>query len=81
MEENIKTVFITKYWETKGIYEEECRITEYNTAYPIKSKWIGVLKSYWHENRDDAVKAVIKLRDRKIKSLETKVEKLKKYNP
>lgn len=77
-EKEIKLVWITKYWETKGLYSQESEITEYGFAYPVNQRGFvsPASKNQWFEKREDAVKAIEKMREKKIKSLKQKIAKL-----
>lgn len=82
----MKTVFVTKYWETTGILEFEGEITD-NGLFRGKptirkpNEWIfnGIFSPrYFSDTRDGAIQQCIKNRERKIKSTEKKLDKLKK---
>ncbi len=78
-DEEITTVFITKYALTKGIYELEVTING-NIASGVKNQYLDVFTQKgkdWFENYNDACIYAEKLKNKKIKSLEKQIEKLK----
>lgn len=74
-----KKVWITKYWETQGILE---KIVE-NTSFPDMVKEVTIKypaiyhKPFWHDTKQDAIAHSNLLLDKKIKSVENKLKKLK----
>jgi hypothetical protein len=77
--EEITTVFITKYALTKGIYELKVTING-NIASGVKNQYLDVFTQKgkdWFENYNDACAYAEKLKNKKIKSLEKQIEKLK----
>ena len=72
-------VWVSKYALTRGIFEVDAeeRCSEGNIF--VKDKWC--LKSYhkgeWHNTKEEAIKRAEKLKENKIKSLETQIQKLK----
>ncbi len=74
----LRTVYITKDWETKGIYELQVIDSSNKGAVKvIGDKWGYFSSKQWHEKYADAVTQVTGLRDAKIKVLMDKIEKLK----
>lgn len=76
-------VYITKYALTKGIYEIEAEICENINPDMIKStsnrnETYHGKGNNWHTDRDKALIAAKGMRDRKIKSLHTQINKLNK---
>lgn len=71
-------VWISKYALTKGIYEVEVNTTDSEYMIVDKNKPIRFYhKNEWHKTKEDAIKRAIELRDKKIKSLEKQIDKLK----
>lgn len=71
-------VWISKYALTKGIYEVEVNTTDSEYMIVDKNNPISFYhKNEWHKTKEDAIKRAIELRDKKIKSLEKQIDKLK----
>jgi len=83
----IITVWITKYALTHGIFAKKVLIseTDNNIIEIIKDEPLYSWAQYqyhkegkeWHRTKEAAIKKAEELRDRKIKSLERQIEKLK----
>jgi len=80
------TVWITKYALTAGI--QECELISFvggtGTKLAVDVKWPGGYNNEamffgtdWHDTKEKAIADAIKKRDRKIKSLEKQIAKLK----
>lgn len=76
-------VWVTKYWSTRGVYQEEVKRSESdpNRYVYLKGKFHQqfILGSDAFEDREEAAAWVEKDKTRKIKSLEKKIEKLKAF--
>lgn len=72
-------VWISKYALTKGIYEVEVITTEFETMVVDKSNptFMFYHKGEWHKTKEDAIKRAEEMRNKKIKSLEKQINKLK----
>jgi len=91
MEKELRKIWVTQYWTTKGIIV----IDNVEVKYPSDSKRMACLsleqsKSDWHQiyfhgdefhfSEEDAVAHVKALRDKKIQSLHKQIAKLEKAN-
>ncbi len=65
-------VYITKYCLTQGIFEDEVEIWS-----DIYNKYAYFHKPYWHETKEEVIKYAEQMKNRKIKSLEKQIRKLK----
>jgi len=74
-------VYITKYWETQGIYSVDVGV-EVNTPTMVSVKGVKWSQYFhkpdWHETWEEAVEHAEQMRQKKITSLEKKLAKLKK---
>ncbi|MDV3428293.1 MAG: hypothetical protein LIR50_14950 [Bacillota bacterium] len=84
-QEKVITVWITKYALTHGIEEKKAIIKE-NRENDIKiinpkdflsENYYGEGKD-WHKTKEAAIKRAKEMRDKKVKSLEKQIEKLRK---
>lgn len=87
MEADVSKVWITRYALTDGI--RECELVKFvsgtGTKLAVQVKWKGATivsevvfhGSDWHDTMEKAVADAVKRRDRKIKSLENQIRKLK----
>ncbi|WP_025774712.1 hypothetical protein [Clostridium botulinum] len=84
-------VFISKYALTKGILEKKAIICDNTSTDMIeivkedKNFSIGVEYYHgegkeWHRTKEDAINKSEEMRNKKIKNLESQIEKLKKVN-
>ena len=68
-------VWITRYWDTKGIYQAEGHIHHMDGYIRVDGKlYYG---NTWHLTRKEALDYIKPFRHRKIKNLELKLKKLK----
>lgn len=73
-------VYITKYCLTQGIFEDEVEIwsdISISMCKSIYNKYVYFHKPYWHETKEEAIKYAEQMKNRKIKSLEKQIRKLK----
>lgn len=73
-------VYVTKYWEVRGIVERLCEIQTTGFAYSIDSRF---QKRRFHPkdysiSKEEAVAVVEELRLKKISALRKKISKIKK---
>jgi len=73
-------VWITKYAITRGIVEAESTPIEGDAVVAkIPDQWENYFrKPYWHETKEAAIAQAETMRQKKIKSLEREIEKIKK---
>jgi hypothetical protein len=74
--------FITRYALSRGIFEIEANIIDHHKRIinqTVDGKGINCYyhAREWWTSKDEAVKQARKMRDRKVKSLEKQIEKLK----
>lgn len=75
-----KTVFITKYWQTKGIYKINVELKN-NLAYQRDNFIFNVFsKKDYFLTREEAEKDCEERRVKKLQSLEEQIQKLNKLN-
>lgn len=80
-DKQIITAYITKYALTKGVQEKP---VEWSDDFPhmIADRATGYVdyihKPYWYTSKESALKHAEELREKKIKSLEKQIAKLKK---
>lgn len=77
-----KTYYVTKYWETQGIFEYEAEIVPGDgaTVYVKGKDPYGLFLTLGKEafaTREEALERVIKLADAKIVALDKKARKIK----
>jgi len=81
-----KIVYITKYWQTKGIlmvhYVEPASMSGGIRAYMNsedcrRNITTSFFDSDWHDTQEEAIAYVEKWREKRIKSLEKQLEKLR----
>jgi hypothetical protein len=76
--------YITRYALSKGISHEECKVSQSDKGYAIlsgawSSQFFKIGKEAF-ELFDDARKRAIEMRDKKIKSLKKKIDRLEKLS-
>ena len=74
-------IYVTKFALTKGILEKEAEIcsTVNEKMIKVDSKYPEYLhKPFWHTSKEDAIVHAEILRENELKSLEKRIEKLKK---
>lgn len=76
----LETFYITKYALTKGIIEDKGEIVFGSQGRMIcvdRKDMYLIGKPFWHIREEDAIEHAENMRDKKIKSLEKQIEKLK----
>lgn len=76
------TVYITKYWQTRGIIEAVAEVCS-SVASGDMIKTVGVYPAYyhkpwWHESMEEALKHAEQQRQKKIKALEKQLVTVRK---
>jgi len=76
--------YITKYALSSGIDECEGQISNTSENMLVSKTENGYTTCFhgkdWHDTKESAIKQANEMRERKIKSLEKQIEKLKKLN-
>lgn len=72
-----RKVFITKYALTRGIIQSEGEIKKYGISTVVSVGPHLFHKGEFFIKKEDAIKRCNELRDKEIKNLEKKIEKLK----
>ncbi len=74
--DQIRKVYVTKLWETKGIYEVNVEDCGKNAVKEIGNEWNYFSNNQFWDKYEDAANHVKELRDKKIKTLLDKIERL-----
>ena len=72
-------VWCSRFWESRGIFPIEGRISTENPQYFVgngDSGWLWLSKGFWHRERIDALRAAEEARKKRILSLKKQLRKL-----
>ena len=81
MAKKTRMFYVTKYWETKGIFCVEGEVEGMTLWYRTKLGYTNYISRHnWHKTKDEAIKRVQECLSQTIASLEKKLAKLKKLD-
>jgi hypothetical protein len=79
MSEQIKTVFISQYALTQGIFSVKARVCDDSMIEDLSPQLVSSYyhKPHWHHTKEEAKAQAERMRQRKVASLEKQIAKLK----